>query len=305
MSAKPAFKYSPSVKALANRCRVYQKAPNGAFYADFRAFAAWGGKLAALVPDGEKQATKERSVAAALFAKRQLSLMELAEAGARVTAPTPLAPRFGAFISEHLFRKAREGKSSKGTLRHDETSLRLWFDFLGNCELGDITALRIQEYIDQRRVQPGRCSGTLLSNATVRNDVHALSNLLERAVELGYVGKNSALKCRAKPAAPAPRIEFLERDECARLLDAAAEMDREARLARQIRELQRQESALRGAGGTIKKCGNERQTVAPFQVTQSPPGESRQQKGATARDEDRHSCDRVKPDLVDAGNVYS
>ena len=258
MSTKAATKFSPAVIARANRCGVYQKAPGGAFYADFRAFAAWGGKQCALVPDSEHHATKDRSVATALFARRQHSLMELAEAGPRTAAPTPLAPRFGPFIEEHLQRKAGEKKSSDGTLRHDETCLRLWFSFLGNCELSDITALRIQEYIDQRRKQPGRSPGTLLSDATVRNDVHALSNLLERAVELGHIGKNTALKCRAKPAAPEPRIEFLERDECARLLDAATEMDHEARVARQIRELQRQQRAFRDAGdhasARVVKC---------------------------------------------------
>jgi integrase len=258
VSTKPAFKFSPSVKALANRCRVYQKAPSGAFYADFRAFAAWGGKLAALVPDGEKQATKERSVAAAIFAKRQLSLMELAETGPLTAALTPPAPRFGPFIAEHLRRKAKDGKSSRGTLRHDEISLRLWFEFLGNCELSDITPLRIQAFIDKRRKQPGRSPGTMLSNATVRNDIHALSNLLSRARSLRYVSENVITGSFDKPAPPPSRTEFLEREACARLLDAAAEMDHEARVACQIRALQRQERALRDAGdhasARLAKC---------------------------------------------------
>lgn len=248
MSARAAVKFSPAVIARANRCGVYQKTPGGAFYADFRPLAAWGGKQSALVPEGEHQATKDQSIATALFAKRQQILMELAEAGPRTAAPTPRVPRFGAFIEEHLLRKSNDGKSSHGTLRHDEISLRLWFRFLGDCELSDITALRIQDYIDQRRAQPGRSPGTLLSNATVRNDVHSLSNLLARALELGHVSRNAALKCRAKPAAPEARTEFLERDECARLLDAAAEIDQEARVACQIRELQRQARALRAVG---------------------------------------------------------
>jgi integrase len=248
MSTKAATKFSPAVIARANRCGVYQKAPGGAFYADFRAFAAWGGKQSALVPDGEHHATRDRSVATALFAKRQHSMMELAEAGPRTAALAPRAPRFGPFIEEHLLRKSRDGKSSRGTLRRDEIALRLWFDFLGNCELSDITPLRIQAFIDKRRAQPGRCPRTTLSNATVRNDIHALSNLLKRAHSLRHVSENVITGSFDKPAPPPSRTEFLERDECARLLDAAAEMDQEARVACQIRELQRQERALRDAG---------------------------------------------------------
>ncbi len=97
MSVKEIARFSPAVIARANRCGVYQKAPGGAFYVDFRAFAAWGGKQSALVPDGEGQATCDRSVAAALFAQRQHQQMELAEAGRRVATPTPRAPRFGPF----------------------------------------------------------------------------------------------------------------------------------------------------------------------------------------------------------------
>ncbi|WP_461413612.1 Ig-like domain-containing protein [Gemmatimonas sp.] len=57
--------------------------------------------------------------------------------------------------------------------------------------------------------------------------------------------------------------------------------------------------------GTIKKCGNERQTVAPSRVSQSPPGESRHRKGATARVEDRHPRGHVKPDVADPRSVHS
>lgn len=184
MRAKPAFKFSPAVIARARRCGVYQKSPGGAFYADFRPFAARGGRQSALVPDGEHQATKDRSVATALFSKRQQILMELAEAGPRTAMPTPVVPRFGAVIEEHLLEKANDGKSSHGTLRHDEIALRLWFDFFGNCELNDITPLRSKAYIKKRRAEEGRRPGTTLSNATVRNDVHSLSNLLARACSM-------------------------------------------------------------------------------------------------------------------------
>jgi hypothetical protein len=57
--------------------------------------------------------------------------------------------------------------------------------------------------------------------------------------------------------------------------------------------------------GTIKKCGNERQTVAPSRVSPSPPGESRPRKGATAHVEDRHPLVHVKPNVADARNVHS
>jgi hypothetical protein len=64
------------------------------------------------------------------------------------------------------------------------------------------------------------------------------------------------------------------------------------------------QSKVQNRGGTIKKCGNERQTVAPSRVSQSPPGASRPQKGATARVEDRHRWGHVKPDVAHAGIVH-
>jgi Mg2+-importing ATPase len=63
-------------------------------------------------------------------------------------------------------------------------------------------------------------------------------------------------------------------------------------------------SANLAKGGTIKKCGNERQTVAPSRVRPSPPGASRHRKGATARVEDRHPCGHVKPDVADPRSVH-
>ncbi len=133
-------------------------------------------------------------------------------------------------------------------MRRDEIPLRLSLDFLGNCELKDITPLRIQAFIDKRRAQPGRRPVTTLSNATVRNDIHALSNLLKRAHSLRHVSENVITGSVDKPAPPPSRTEFLERDECACLLDAAADLDQEARVASQIRELQRRKRALRDGG---------------------------------------------------------
>jgi len=47
-----------------------------------------------------------------------------------------------------------------------------------------------------------------------------------------------------------------------------------------------------------QQCGNERNTVAPSRVRQSPPGESRPREGATACVEDRHLRGHLMPEVA-------
>jgi integrase len=116
--------------------------------------------------------------------------------------------------------------------------------FFGNIRLEEFATLRVQDYIDARRKAPGIRAGTTLSNATIRNELHSLSNLLSRAVADEHIASNAVRRLHSRPAAPPPRGEFLERDEAARLLDCAHELDQEARVACEIVALKSRADAL-------------------------------------------------------------
>jgi integrase len=240
--------FSAETRRLASRCKVYQKSQRGPFYADFRPFARWGGKQEALIPPGTTRATKERSVATALFAARLEAWQRSAEADQPMAGSSGRAPRLLEFSATYLKERNLDEDASEGTLRKHESSLRQIVEYFGDCALLALTPARINDFVRARQEQPGRKPGTRLSNATIRNDLNALANLLGTAKERGYVFENAMEMLRRRPAAPKPRRECLERDECARLLDAAFELDQEARVARRIRDLKHRQRALRKTG---------------------------------------------------------
>ena len=240
---------SSAAQALADACRLYQKCKDGPWYADLRPFRAWGGKQVALVPEGQRLATTRRGLATKLYSAHLETFIAKMERGeASPSTPASAPPRLGPYGAEHLRKKRQAGRAKDGTIQNDEKCLRRLLRWFGNCRLTEITTTRLDAYVDYRLQQPGSKAGTTLSNATVRNELHTLSNLLSRAKANGHVAENVVELMHEKPAPPPAREVFLERDAAAHLLDVAHEMDVEARAARCIVALRERASVYRNAG---------------------------------------------------------
>ncbi len=141
-------------------------------------------------------------------------------------ADTDPEPTFHEFASDWYHRISVELRPSTRVdydwqLRHH---LYPWFRDL---HLSEITAEEIDRYRNHK-VREGRLSPTSINKTITR-----LGQILEDAVEYGRLDRNTARgkRRRLKPSKPAP--VWLDRAEHVRaLLDAAGELDREARADR-------------------------------------------------------------------------
>jgi len=143
--------------------------------------------------------------------------------------PTPIKltprhaaePTFGAFAEEWFNGKARD-LSPRG--RDDY----LWalnnhlLPYFTEMLLSEITVQTVDAY-RQAKLSEGKLGGTSVNKTIAR-----LAQILDLAVEYGYISANPARGRRRRAKSAPPRRTFLEPEQVIAVLDAAAELDREA-----------------------------------------------------------------------------
>lgn len=249
---KAATKRSATEKPVSNaaqepHARLYWK--DGRAYIDARAWAAWGGRLEALVVPGERGATKDAVQGAILFAQRLAQLRAFrAEHPAGLPKPETEVKRAAArgggepldriatFAGWYLAEKASRPGRKPVTRRHlDEQrrklahAARFFAKKRGKEHLRELEAADIREYMKElRTVLPprkhrrvGRCRGDVLSPTTQRRYLDTLGELLQAAVAEGRITTNWVNERTDLPAVDPSPTKHLELWEAALLLEAA------------------------------------------------------------------------------------
>ena len=114
--------------AKRKRSRVYWR--SGRAWGDFRDYADCGGRLEALVAQGERLATTDPEVAQALASDR-LKELDAKRHGRALHGPEKAVTPLGAYAAEHLVKKARAGKVTRDWLEMAELFLTRATAFFG------------------------------------------------------------------------------------------------------------------------------------------------------------------------------
>jgi integrase len=206
---------------MAKKQRTRMYARNGRFWADFRDFSDQGGTREPLTPKGEKLATTDPDVAAALVADR-LRDLEKRRRNKTLLGVEQLA-YLEAFAADHLVAKARAGRVTDQTLAETEMRLQRAVDFFGaGRELTSIAVEDVEQWVAHLSEQPRR-TGKALTPATLLKHLGSLSNLYKRAQDRRVVprGYNPAAGITDKPRAAKREARWLEVHEAALLLESA------------------------------------------------------------------------------------
>jgi integrase len=218
-----------------NAPRMYHKRQNADgqpyFYGDFRMWRDVGGKQEALKPRGAKDATTDPTEAQALFAARLLELQEARRTRAAQpedarTDGDKYPARLGPAFVLHLERCAAKGDISQGTLQFYEKCAKRLVRKLGNVRLDSITPAMLTRFVERRRMDRDAKTGKGIAVRTIRNELHTLSNLLERAVATGAIVASPFAMWQDKPAVKDQfEQSFLTRAQGRTLLAAAEKED--------------------------------------------------------------------------------
>jgi integrase len=196
----------------------------GRAYGDFRAWAAWGGRREALIPEGGRFGTKDPNTAHKLFVKRLNELEELRQSHPN-GLPSDNLDRIAAYIGHHVGKLENvEGRKRPTKEYVDNVETRLknlarYFIKQGVTRLGQITA----EHVDgcMIHLQTFRVRGRKLSTTTQRQYLDSLGHMLQRAVSEGRITRNWVREKVDLPTPNASPTELLEMGECALLIEAA------------------------------------------------------------------------------------
>jgi integrase len=208
--------------------RAHQGQPRRA-YADFRDFAAWGGRLEALKPEGGGPATTDPDAASVLYAKRLSELQDLKRRhpkGLEIAKTDPL-DRFATYVAHHITRRQKVNGAKRAS---DEwialqeqwlTSAAEYFYRQGNVTLRSIDSDAVRGWLDELRAN-APTKGRPLGDATLRKYLDALGALFRRAVREGRVQANPVtnLLPEERPTAGRSNTESLEIPEAALYLEA-------------------------------------------------------------------------------------
>ena len=202
------------------RDRLYQK--RGRYYADLRDFADVGGRLEAMKPRGSQYGTDDRDVATRVLAERTEELEKMREGrGSNASTDASLAD----YAERHLKLKAGHRRAS--TVARSERALRIVLGYFGgDVRLSQISVAGLADYVAYRRQQPGVRAGTMIASQTILHELNALSSLYKRAVAEGVAKDNPVRLMPEKPEVSREEAEWLEVGEAARLLGAAAMLDK-------------------------------------------------------------------------------
>ena len=200
------------------QARLYYREGRG-WYADNRDHADVGGRREAMVPKGERFATRDQDEAMQLLATR-LQGFEVA----RAAKAEGLAgdPKLSDYARRHLEIKKKVAKPS--TVRRIEIALRRMVAFYGNPRLSEIEAHDVTNFIVWRLAQPGT-RGKRVQPATVRKELGALANLYSRAVRERQATENPVLSVPREdwPKSQYREPTYLELGEVARIFAIARE----------------------------------------------------------------------------------
>lgn len=226
-------------KAKQGRNRIYWRDTGGALraYADFRDFAAEGGKRVPLVPAGASMATTDPAEAEELAAARLGQLVAARKKREVLGTELGISRSAGlqTFAARHLRLKAQSGRFTDQWLTDTEQRLRVAVDFFGaQRELHTIQVSDVQRYVAWLAVQPVRrgCPPKkplkdrpkrTIGGQTQRHYLNALSNLYKRAQaeQVVPLGHNPVALLLEKPTATRREARWLEAHEAALLLESA------------------------------------------------------------------------------------
>lgn len=201
------------------KSRAYWREDRGGYYADYRDYAAEGGKQReALIVPGDTHATTNKEIADVLAGKRLAELNKLrARRQGRAVHGLPKETTLADFARKHLIAKAESGKVTERWLDSSERFTdRAITHFGATRALEDITPEDMRGWAAalQRRG---------LSGGTVRHHLNAASNLYRRAQSEGYApaGYNPVAALMEKPSANREEARWLEVHDAALLLEAA------------------------------------------------------------------------------------
>lgn len=127
---------------------VYPRERRGVtrFYADFRAFAAEGGKLEPMKSARDAPATTDHATAV-LLAKARLE--QLRAIRALNVSSAPADRRFAAFAAEHLKQKAMNEDADVQWLESAERHLTVACAFFGpSTDIATITITRVTDFVE-------------------------------------------------------------------------------------------------------------------------------------------------------------
>ena len=213
--------------------RLYVKGGSGRYYMDARDLV---GRRIALVPDGERFATKDPDVAFRMAAKWIADLGKEAESGtatgddaAEAHAAGPKIVLFDGYARRYLSNRVKVEKLASSTAKRYNQSLRIFRRFLqetglDNIPLAEINTTLINDFLAYRADMPGIRAGEKLSIQSIRNDVYALSGMLEYAYAEEVIQDNPVRRVRL-PRQDGEEATFLEIEEGAALLETAAWFD--------------------------------------------------------------------------------
>lgn len=147
----------------------------------------------------------------------------------RVDGEPGLGPDFHSFASEWFESLKHEGLSSNTLDGYEWQLTHHLLPFFARHRLGEITIAEVDRY-RQAQVAEGRLSAT-----SVNKTITGLGRILDTAAERELIDRNPVRinPRRRKLKPPKPRRSYLDRaDQVASLLDAAGELDQEARVDR-------------------------------------------------------------------------
>ncbi len=143
--------------------------------------------------------------------------------------PCEAPPTFHEFASSWYARRETEGLRPR-TLEYDRWALtHHLLPYFAGHRLTQVTAEEVDRYASSK-VAEGR-----LSNASINKSLEVLTAVLEQALEYGHLATNAAKGRRRRLRTVKPARLFLEPDQVAALLAAAAELDAEDRTGRRFR----------------------------------------------------------------------
>lgn len=184
-------------------------------YGDFRDL---GGGRERLVAPGERAATTDPDVAAALAAARIRELEQ--QRRNRTLLGVERDTTLGSYVERHLVLKAEAARVTDQWIEQTQVRLdRAIAFFGGDRSLATLTTRDVQAWLASLRRERPR--GRALSDGTLRHHLNSLSNLLRRAQSEGIVQQNAAAMLLEKPRGGPSSTGFLEVHEAALLLESA------------------------------------------------------------------------------------
>jgi integrase len=216
------------------KSRVYWRDQGGARRAwfDGRDYGEVGGKLEPLVARGERFATTDSDVATRLAGER---LAELENARRRhAFHGNTAAPALADFARLHLIAKKRAGAVTDSWLDATQQFLERAVAYFGaERELDTIRVSDVRRWAAHLATTPARkprkegdLPARVMTSATIRHHLNALSNLYRRAMEDEVVspGYNPVAALMEKPRRTEQEARWLEVPDAALLLAAAAKL---------------------------------------------------------------------------------